>query len=77
MEGWGCFGIKKDSQKQMPEIDFSKKGENDYSVVARVSFQIFSNNLPKRDLLFPQKPTLNLPMIRPKPTFKSGKSKQC
>ena len=47
------------------------------SVVAGVSSKIFSNNLPKRDLLFPQKPTLNLPMIRPKPTFKSDKSKQC
>ena len=24
------FWIKNDSQKQMPKIDFSKKGENDY-----------------------------------------------
>ena len=43
----------------------------DGSVVVWVSSKIFSNNLTKRDLLFLQKPTLNLPMIRPKPTFKS------
>ena len=30
MESWGCFGLKKDSQKQMPKIDFSKNGENTY-----------------------------------------------
>ena len=48
----------------------------DGSVVVWVSSKIFSNNLTKRDLLFLQKPTLNRPMIHPKPTFKTDKSKQ-
>ena len=26
------FWVKKDSQKQMPKIDFSKKGENTYFI---------------------------------------------
>ena len=44
MESWGCFGLKKDSQKQMPKIDFSKKGENTYfKTHNRLFFAYFFN----------------------------------
>ena len=46
------------------------------SVQTGVSSQNILKSLPKGDLLFLQKPTLNRPMIHPKPTFKSDKSKQ-
>ena len=47
MESWGCFGLKKDSQKQMPKIDFSKKGENTYfKTHNRLFFGYFFNRRP-------------------------------
>ena len=47
MESWGCFGLKKDSQKQMPKIDFSKKGENTYfKTHNRLFFGYFFNRQP-------------------------------
>ena len=44
------------------------------SVQTGVSSQNIFKNLPKGDLLFLQKPTLNRPMFHPKPTFKSSAS---
>ena len=41
------FWVKKDSQKQMPKIDFSKKGENTYfKTHNRLFFAYFFNRRP-------------------------------
>ena len=41
------FWVKKDSQKQMPKIDFSKKGENTYfKTHNRLFFGYFFNRRP-------------------------------
>ena len=41
------FWVKKDSQKQMPKIDFSKKGENTYfKTHNRLFFGYFFNRQP-------------------------------
>ena len=41
------FWVKKDSQKQMPKIDFSKKGENTYfKTQNRLFFGYFFNRRP-------------------------------
>ena len=43
----GMFWVKKDSQKQMPKIDFSKKGENTYfKTHNRLFFGYFFNRRP-------------------------------
>ena len=41
------FWVKKDSQKQMPKIDFSKKGENTYfKTHNQLFFAYFFNRRP-------------------------------
>ena len=41
------FWVKKDSQKQMPKIDFSKKGENThFKTHNRLFFGYFFNRRP-------------------------------